>query len=127
MEYYSSDYGLASAFIASTWGFCLILALIGLVSMWKIFAKAGLAGWKSLIPFYNMYCLFKITWGNGWLFLTMIIPVLNIIMSILTTYRLAKAFHKGIGFCLGLIFLQIIFLPILAFGSAGYDPSVAQQ
>lgn len=127
MDYYGSEYDLASSLISSLWGLWLIVAIVILVAMWKIFAKAGLAGWKSIVPIYNVYCLFKITWGNGWLFLSMIVPVLNVIMSILTTYRLSKAFHKGIGFCLGLIFLEIIFLPMLAFGSAEYDPSVAQK
>ncbi|MCD8169035.1 MAG: DUF5684 domain-containing protein, partial [Clostridiales bacterium] len=27
-------------------------------------AKAGEAGWKSLIPFYNSYILYKLTWNT---------------------------------------------------------------
>ena len=34
--------------------------------------------------------------------------------------KLAAAFGKGVGYCLGLIFLPVIFLPMLAFGQATY-------
>ena len=29
------------------------------IAMWKIFTKAGIKGWKSLIPIYNLYCAYK--------------------------------------------------------------------
>ncbi len=38
----------------------LILLLIG---MWKMYSKAGEPGWASIIPLYNLYVLFKITWA----------------------------------------------------------------
>lgn len=127
MDYYSSDYGLSSSAYGAMWGIYLAFAIISIISMWKIFTKAGLEGWKSIIPFYNMYCLFKITWGNGWIFLSMIVPLLDLIIWIMTMYRLAKAFKKGIGFCIGLLFLPVIFAPILAFGNYKYDASVTEK
>lgn len=30
------------------------------IAQWKIFTKAGEAGWKSLIPVYNMVVLYKL-------------------------------------------------------------------
>lgn len=36
---------------------CLVLFII---AYWRIFEKAGEAGWKSLIPIYNVYILWKI-------------------------------------------------------------------
>jgi hypothetical protein len=127
IDYYSSDYGLYSSACGAIWGIYFVLAIIGIVSMWKIFTKAGLAGWKSIVPLYNMYCLFKITWGNGWIFLSMIVPVLDLVIWIMTMYRLAKAFNKGIGFCLGLIFFGVVFYPILAFGNSKYDASIVEK
>lgn len=44
-----------------------------------------------------------------------------IIAVIIADVKLAKAFGKGAGFALGLIFLSVIFLPILGFGSAQYQ------
>lgn len=92
-----------------------------LVCMWKIFAKAGEPGWACIVPFYNLYVEFKITWGNGLFFLLMLIPGVNAVIGIITMVKLAKVFGKGGGFAVGLIFLSIIFLPILAFGDAQYQ------
>ena len=58
--------------------FSLAVAVLGIVAMWKIFEKAGEPGWAAIIPFYNAYVLFKITWGNGWMFLLMLIWVADI-------------------------------------------------
>ena len=100
---------------------CLALAVLGIVAMWKIFVKAGEHGWAALIPLYNIYVLFKITWGSGWKFLLMLIPIANIVIGIITLVKLAKAFGKGGGFAVGLIFLSLIFYCILAFGDAEYQ------
>ena len=98
----------------------LALAVLGIVAMWKIFEKAGKPGWAAIIPFYNVYVLFEITWGNGWKFLFLLIPIANIVFAIITMVKLAKAFGKGGGFAVGLIFLSIIFYCILAFDQSQY-------
>ena len=51
----------------------LLIAIFTIVCMWKVFTKAGQPGWASLIPFYNIYVTFEIAWGNGLLFLLMLI------------------------------------------------------
>ena len=106
----------------------LAMGIISLVSMCKIAAKAGEPWWGMIIPFYSNYLLCKITFGNGWLFLAYLlafIPFIGyiavMILVIYQLYKLAAVFGRGIGTTLGLIFLPIIFFPILAFGSARYD------
>jgi len=64
---------------------------------------------------------YKITWGNGWLFLLLLIPGVNVIISIITQVKLAKAFGKDGWFALGPVFLGIIFMSILAFGETSYQ------
>lgn len=98
----------------------LAILVLGIVAMWKIFEKAGEPGWAAIIPFYNLYVLFKITWGNGWKFLFLLIPIANIVFLIITMVKLAKAFGKSGGFAVGLIFLSIIFYCILAFDQSQY-------
>lgn len=98
----------------------LALGILGIVCNWKIYAKAGQPGWGALIPIYNVYLLFKITWGNGWYFLLTLIPIANVVIAILTQVKLAKVFGKDGGFAVGLIFLSFIFLPILAFDKSEY-------
>lgn len=115
-NYYAAAAGAsaASTFIS------LVIVVITLVAMWKIFEKAGRAGWKCLIPFYNAYCLYDIVWGKGWMFLLMFVPIVNIIIQIMFVFKMAKAFGKGTGFGFGLLFLNTIFVLILGFGSAEY-------
>lgn len=55
----------------------LSVGIISIVSMWMIFEKASEPGWKCLIPIYNLFIFFKITWLNGWYFLLMFIPLVN--------------------------------------------------
>ena len=100
---------------------CLIVAVAALIGMWKVFVKAGEPGWAAIVPIYNAYMLFKIAWGKGILFLLCCIPVVNFIVLIMVYVKLAKAFGKGIGFAVGLIFLSPIFLIMLGFGDAQYE------
>jgi hypothetical protein len=98
----------------------LALGVLAIVALWKIFQKAGEPGWAAIVPFYNLYVLFKITWGNGWKFLFLLIPIANIVFAIITMVKLAKAFGKSGGFAVGLIFLSVIFYCILAFDQSQY-------
>ena len=98
----------------------IALTVLVVIAEWKIFEKAGEPGWKCLIPLYNAYILFKITWGNGWKFLLLLIPIANVVIAIITQVKLAKAFGKGGGFAVGLVLLPVIFYPILGFGDAQY-------
>ena len=106
--------------IAAYWYICLIFWILLIIANWMIFTKAGEPGWKSIIPLYNMYIQYKIAWENGWLFLLNIIPIVNIVISIVFEVKLAKAFGKSGTFAVGLIFLPNIFQLILGFGSARY-------
>ena len=97
------------------------------IAQWKIFTKAGEAGWKSLIPVYNMVVLYKIIGLSPWLlliYLTGIIPILGyiaiLVLSVISMVKLGQAFGKGAGFIVGLVFLTPIFQMILGFGSAEY-------
>ena len=93
------------------WG---LLALYSLITCWKVFEKAWQAGWKCLIPIYNLVVLFNIAWMSGWWVL------LAPIGMIINCFKLAEKFGKSTGFGVGLWFLNPIFMGILAFGEAKY-------
>lgn len=40
----------------------LLLWVMLVIAHWKMFAKAGEAGWKAIIPIYSDYVLFKLVW-----------------------------------------------------------------
>jgi len=96
----------------------LAIVLFMVVAMWKVFTKGGQPGWGCLIPIYNTYLMLLIAGKPGWWLLLLFIPGVNVIIGIITLVAFADSFGKGVGFALGLIFLPIIFYPILAFGSA---------
>ena len=98
----------------------LVIAVVIIVAIWKIFEKGGEPGWKAIIPFYNLYTEYKMFWGNGWLFLLTLIPVVNIVVGFILLHKMSKAFGHGIGFTLGLIFLPYIFFIILGFNGDEY-------
>ncbi|MDD6098138.1 MAG: DUF5684 domain-containing protein [Oscillospiraceae bacterium] len=100
------------------------ILVVVLVAQWKLFSKAGEAGWKCLIPFYNYYIFYKILYGNGWKFLFLFVPVMNVIVSIAAYIRTAQVYGKGIGFGILHLFFSPITMCILAFGSAEYEGPV---
>ena len=132
-------------------GIYLIVALVWwilqIVANWRIFTKAGEAGWKSIIPVYGDYVSYKIAWQPAYFWLVFILGIISSIVSgmadpngtnatilliislikivlafisIMYSVKLARAFGKGIGFAIGLIFLQPIFMLILGFGDCEY-------
>lgn len=98
----------------------LAIVVISIVSMWKVYEKAGQPGWASIIPIYNIYILIKIVGKPGIWLLFVIIPFVNIIFAIWLTNLVSKSFGKDEGFTIGLIFLGFIFWPILGLGDAKY-------
>ena len=109
----------------------LIIAIVMIVSLWKVFKKAGQPGWGCLIPIYNWYLMIKIARKPGWWLILMFIPLVNFIISIIVAIGIAENFGKGGGFAVGLILLPIIFYPMLAFGDAQYiageEPATASK
>lgn len=100
----------------------VVCFVIIIISWWKIFKKAGRAGFLSIIPFVNFWVFFKISTRNNILwFILSLIPATTLIGDIAGSFGLAKAFGKGFGFGLLLFFFPIIGLPILAFGQSEYE------
>lgn len=57
---YSTD--SATLFVYGPMLCSLIIYILSVIGMWKVFTKAGESGWKSIIPIYNTYILFRICW-----------------------------------------------------------------
>lgn len=125
----------------------LLIYLLRVIANYKIFTKAGEAGYKSCIPIYNDYTSYKIAWNSSiyWVYLAATFITDNLIdvymvgdlsgamtavlficlaiacvINILYSIKLAKVFGKGTGFAIGLILLPPVFLMILGFSDAQY-------
>ncbi|MGA7827414.1 MAG: DUF5684 domain-containing protein [Geobacteraceae bacterium] len=102
-------------------GVLLAISLLIIISLWVVFTKAGEAGWKSLVPIYNMYILLVISGVPGWWLIMLFIPIIQVVFHVLVMLALAKKFGKGTLFAIGLFLLPMIFYPLLAFGGAQYE------
>ena len=106
----------------------IVICIIEIIAYWKIYEKAGYLGFRSIIPFYNLYLFCKFVLGNGLLFLiplTAFIPAIGGIIAavfwIYLQYKFSKAFGHGIGYTVGLILLPTIFAIIIGFGKSKYQ------
>ena len=115
---------VAGSILAVSIVFVIIFYILTVIACWKIFTKAGEAGWKALIPVYNAYILYKISnvsfvfWllipaicmgvvsaiagnvSNDGLktILNLVYYAIEIVIYAKISSALAKAFGKGTGF-----------------------------
>ncbi|HYM62220.1 MAG TPA: DUF5684 domain-containing protein [Thermoanaerobaculia bacterium] len=100
----------------------LAIILLIVISLWKLFVKAGEPGWAAIVPIYNLLIILKIAGKPAWWFILMLIPFVNIIILIIVLIAFASAYGKGVGFAIGMLILPFIFYPMLAFGDSTYHP-----
>ncbi len=101
----------------------LLLVIIMIAAMWRVFEKAGEAGWKSIVPFYNLYVLILIAGKPGWWFLIIaFVPLIGLIFYLLVCLSLAQKFDKGPIYGVLLCFFGFIMFPLLAFDNSSYTP-----
>jgi hypothetical protein len=116
------------------------LAAFSLRGLWLIFEKAGVEGWKAVIPAYHHVILTRLAGLSAWWTLPMllIIPILKahdkgakVLCLVLLfvwwgwlSQRIAKRFGKGVGFGLGLTFpvTSLFFRTALAYDKSTYNP-----
>lgn len=115
VTYETSGVGVAAILL-----YVAVLYAILVIPYWVIFTKAGQEGWPALIPIYSTYILLKVIGRPGWWLLLFLIPIVNVVIYIIMMNDLSKSFGHGVGFTLGLLFLSIIFVYILAFGTSIY-------
>lgn len=124
-NYYSDDsvWELLGFMFSTVW-FMIMLVIFAFTILisWKIFEKFGEPGWKSLIPIYNIYIMFKYTFGSGLWIIALMVPILNFIVAIMFAAKMAKVFGKNGLFAVGLFFLPFIFQAIIAFDDSRYMP-----
>ena len=109
----------------------LALMILVIAGQWKAFEKGGQPGWASIIPFYNIYVMFKLGGKPGWWLVFLLLGPFFLIWYIWGLNMISKSFGKDEGFTVGLVLLGIVFWPILGFGDARYlgpygDPAAFQ-
>ena len=127
-------------------GIILIIILIAalvvyMIGLWKVFKKAGKAGWEAIVPFYNNLVLVEIAGLGWWYALILILSSIYspddyngivivfslgfIVANFFVCYNLSKKFHKDLGFAFLMFFFPVIMFPLIGFSNEyQYDASV---
>ena len=122
------EVGAGAAIFGGVWLLVwLAVAAVIIAGLWKLFTKAGQAGWASLIPIYNTYILLKIAGRPGWWVLLAFVPLVNVVIAILVGIDVAKRFGYGEAFGALVCGLLGIGYAIIGFGSATYKSSSNSQ
>ena len=100
-------------------GFAVAMLLM-VATVWRLFSKAGESGWKSLIPVYNAIVFQRILGRPAWWVVLMLVPIVNLAITIIECFDLARVYGKGVGYGLGLVLFGPLVAMILAFGPAQY-------
>ena len=101
----------------------IVVAIAAVVSLWRVFTKAGLPGWGAIIPIYNVYLLVKAAGRPGWWTVLYFVPVVNVVIHLLVCLDIAQNFGKSKVYgAVGLWLFNVIGFLILGFSSAQYAP-----
>ena len=119
----------------------LIWFFVSAIGYYKMFTKAGVAGWKAFVPFYRSYIWFERSWNTKifWPYLVtllvmqfvrgesavvgiilFVVLIVAVVIAMKLYIRVAKSFGKGSGWGVLLFFLPFIASLILGFGKAQY-------
>lgn len=121
----------------------LVWAICAGIANVHVFQKAGEGGWKSIVPIYNSYITYKISWRTLWFWISallfsasvalnyfshyyaldiiaLLVGAAGALIHTVGLYRLSKAFGHGLPFTLGLLLMHPLFILILGLGRSEY-------
>ncbi len=107
----------------------VVIYVLTIVAHWRLFTKAGEKGWKSLIPVYNLYILFKIVWSTGAFFRMLIEILIIIVLNVLLQNGMVDP-GTNIGMLLGvamlvlMLSLMIMKLKVIYYTSKSYGHGI---
>lgn len=128
----------------------LIMYVLIAIGLWKMFEKAGEPGWKAVIPFYNFYVLFKLSWTPLWFWVSLggsiftfvfsilrvgaalvsvfvvfviLVFIATLLINCIAMYKVSLAYGKPPIYTIGLIFLPYVFLMLIGLGKDKYKYS----
>ncbi|MFH2142156.1 MAG: DUF5684 domain-containing protein [Bacteroidota bacterium] len=97
-----------------------VIVIFLIITLWRIFTKAGEKGWKAIVPGYNLLVILKIVKKDWWWIFLFLIMVVNFVILFILSIELARVFGKKPLFGIGLLIFPVIFYPILAYNKSVY-------
>lgn len=106
----------------------LIAYVLTVVAMWRLFTKAGEAGWKALIPVYNNWVFLRMGDQAGWWSIVSLVPFVGIVgyvFTVIAAYNVGLKLQKEGWWVILYIIVPIIWLYILAFDKSIWKSTTA--
>ncbi len=101
----------------------LIPVALQVIGSWFVFGKAGRPGWAAIVPVYNAHTYNKVGQKPGWWWVLWLIPIVNLVITLIVAIAIGRNFGKSAGWAVGLLwFLPFIGYMILGLGKAEYVP-----
>ena len=138
----AANNGLLAALLAFIGVFVVIIAIAYIfqtIALALLFKKSGKPWWAAIIPFYNRYILLDMAGYNWYYVFVYIIPILMagtskivtvfmpaqsivsmvvFFVTLIFNIKIAKSFGLSVGYGIGLTFVPVVFIPILAFNKS---------
>ena len=116
------------------------ILVVYIIGRWKMFQKAGKAGWESIIPFYSDWVYTEIAGVEWWWFIALIITSLGVfsgnsdsnssinvninlgsliglVGSFVCNYNISKKLHKDTGFAVLMTIFPVVLITMIGFSS----------
>lgn len=108
--------------------YSVFFAIVGIISFLQmlvrmvLFERAGVAAWKSLIPFYGSFVQHQLTFGesNKWFWFFCLVPYVDVIYKCYMMYAWARAFGRTKGFGVFAVFFPMIATVVLWLQGSSY-------
>ena len=100
------------------WIIFIVAALGWHIGMYGMFKKAGIAGWKAFIPFYNTWCMVQKMELKWYWFVVQFIPIAGQFISIWITIKFVEHFGRfGFWHHAATVLLPFLYFPYLGFSA----------
>lgn len=86
------------------------ISILYIIATWKIFTKAGESGWKSLVPVYSEYVLYKICWKTKFFWIILALSVARAVGLYITKYAIIKGVFGDVIALVCFVMMWVILL-----------------
>lgn len=90
-----------------------ILLVAAMAAKYMLFLKMGEEGWKSLIPFYNRYLLYKRCWNGSCYFIALFMIIPTVVLGVSSYIIYTGGYGYSFGIVLGLLAVVTALVPFI--------------
>lgn len=109
--------------IGIIWSFTLLRSILIMLAGKNIFKRASKNEKTALYPIINLFTMLEICDINTFWGILLFIPVVNIFVLFMMSFKLGVVFNTSIGFKIGLVVFPLMFYLLLAINNKPYKLS----